>query len=61
MYRKGQGVPQNNVQAHMWFNLAAAQGSAKAREDREIVAEKMSPTQIGEAHKLARDWRPKKQ
>ncbi len=24
MYENGQGVPQDYVQAHMWFNLAAS-------------------------------------
>ncbi|MFN2150265.1 MAG: SEL1-like repeat protein, partial [Anaerolineales bacterium] len=26
MYSKGRGVPQDYVKAHMWLNLAAAQG-----------------------------------
>ena len=30
MYAKGQGVPQDYVRAHMWFNLAAAQGNKGA-------------------------------
>ncbi len=24
MYKNGQGVPQDHVQAHMWYNLAAS-------------------------------------
>ena len=32
MYEKGQGVPQDYVQAYMWFNLAAAQGTKGAAE-----------------------------
>jgi TPR repeat protein len=30
-YAKGQGVPHDDVQAHMWYNLAAAQGDADAQ------------------------------
>ena len=33
MYANGQGVPQDYVQAHKWFNLAAASRSGKAFRD----------------------------
>ena len=65
MYTKGQGVPQDHTVAvklaHMWFNLAAAQGHEQARENRDIIGDGMTPAQIAEAQRLARDWRPKKQ
>jgi hypothetical protein len=60
MYDNGQGVPQDYVQAHMWYNLAAAKGNQTARKNRDIVAKKMTPAQIAEAQRLAREWRPKK-
>jgi hypothetical protein len=59
MYRKGQGVTQNYVQAHMWFNFAAARGDKNARESRDRLAEQMTPEQIAEAQRLAREWKPK--
>ena len=59
MYSKGRGVPQDYVQAHMWVNLAAAQGIEDARELRDILAELMTPAQIAEAQRLAREWKPK--
>ena len=59
MYDRGQGVLQDYVQAHMWFNLAAAQGNERALENRDIVAKKMTSTQVAEAQKLAREWKPK--
>ena len=31
MYREGLSVPQDYVEAYMWFNLAAAQGHGKAK------------------------------
>ena len=40
MYRKGEGVPQSYVQAHMWFNLAATQGMEGAKETRDSIAKK---------------------
>ena len=56
MYFEGRGKLRDYVQAHMWFILAAAQGDEKAVEDREIVAGLMSPNQIAEAERLAREW-----
>jgi hypothetical protein len=60
MYANGQGVPQDYVQAHMWFNLGATAGDKDAVKNRDIVAAKMKPAQIAEAQKLAREWKPKK-
>lgn len=55
-YLEGRGVPQNYVLAHKWLNLAAAQGDQVATKIREHVAERMTPEQIAEAQKLAREW-----
>jgi uncharacterized protein len=60
MYEEGRGVPQDYVEAHKWWNLAAAQGNADAVKNRDIVAKRMTPAQIAEAQKLAREWKPKK-
>ncbi len=64
MYGKGLGIPQDYVQAHMWYNLAASrlptgEDRDRAAKNRDIVAERMTPAQISEAKKLAREWRPK--
>ena len=56
MYYNGEGVPQDYVQAHMWSNLAAAQGNANAVANRDIAASLMTPAQIAEAQRLAREW-----
>jgi TPR repeat protein len=55
MYSDGRGVVQDYVRAHMWFNLAAAKGDADSVKQRTIVAKKMTPQQIAEAQKLARE------
>ena len=44
-----------NVCAHMWFNLAAAQGDANGVKNRDIVAKQMTTQQIAAAQKLARE------
>ena len=55
MYDNGQGVPLDDVRAHMWFNLAAVKGDADAVKNRDIAAKKMTPQQMAEAQKLARE------
>ncbi len=60
MYREGKGIPKDYVQAHMWYNLAAATWHFGAQEDRDALAELMTSEQIAEAQRLAREWRPKK-
>jgi hypothetical protein len=63
MYIKGQGVSENYIQAHKWLNLAAASSSGEIRDtavtNRDIVAKLMTPAQIAEAQRLAREWKPK--
>jgi TPR repeat protein len=58
MYEWGYGVPQDYAQAHMWFNLAGASGDADAIKKRDTIARKMTPDQIAEAQRLAREWKP---
>ena len=53
MYAIGQGVPIDYVRAHMWFNLVAVKGAGG--KNRDILAKKMTPQQIAEAQKLARE------
>ena len=59
MYYNGQGVPQDYIQAHMWLNLSAAQGNKVAVQNRDLIASKMSPEQVAQAQRLAREWKPK--
>lgn len=56
MYALGRGVDQDNITAHKWFNLAAAQGDVRARTEREALASEMSRDEVVEAQKLARAW-----
>ncbi len=58
-YMKGQGVPQDYAQAYMWVNLAVVQGREDARKARDILAEQMTPAQMDEARRLAREWKAK--
>jgi TPR repeat protein len=56
-YDNGLGVPQDKVRAYMWFNLSAAQGRESAAAFRDLIARRMTPAQIAEAQKLAREWK----
>ncbi len=59
MYEQGRGVPQDFIQAHMWYNLSAAHGEKRALERRDALTKQMTPAQIAEAQRLAREWTPK--
>jgi TPR repeat protein len=64
MYARGQGVPQDDVEAHKWFNIAAAYSTDKEPRDRAIrnrdrVEKEMTPAQIAEAQKRAKEWKKK--
>jgi uncharacterized protein len=58
VYSKGQGVPQDYVLAHMWANLGASYGDKGAVGNRDLIAKQMTPSQIEEAQRLARNWKP---
>lgn len=55
MLYEGDGVPQDYVYAHMWWNIASSQGFDGASDSRDRVAQEMTPDQIAEAQKLARE------
>lgn len=64
-YELGHGVPQDFVMAHMWYNLATAHAPdprswllTEATNRRDRLVNQMTPAQIAEAQKLARDWKP---
>jgi hypothetical protein len=47
----------------MWFNLAASRAKGDDEKQysaaRDSLATKMTPQEIADAHKLAREWQPK--
>jgi len=64
MYVAGGGVPKDPIQAHMWFNLAAANmvpgaGRKQAVANRMMIEAKLSSTEISRAQAMARNWQPK--
>ncbi len=59
MYEKGKGVPQDYANAAKWYRLAADQGLEKAAKGLEVLEKSMTPAQLAEAQRLAREWTPK--
>jgi len=59
MYFKGEGVPKDLVQAYKWAWLSAEQGVEQALLALDILENEMTPAQVAEAKRLAREWRPK--
>ena len=56
MYVGGRGVPEDDVLAYMWWNLAAAQGNEDAQEDKDRIEQQMTREQIAEGQRLSREW-----
>jgi len=50
------GVASDLIEAHMWFNLAAARGHEEAADMRAEIADEMSAREIAEAQRRARQW-----
>ncbi len=61
MYENGKGVPEDYVQAYKWYILAEAQGRREYEEYRDLLKQRMTPEQIAEAQRLAREFKPQKQ
>ena len=61
MFAFGEGVPQDFVRAYLWFNIAAAQGDKTAQKGRDLIVSQMTPDQIAEAQRMAREWIAKHQ
>ncbi|MBJ7309562.1 tetratricopeptide repeat protein [Rugamonas sp. CCM 8940] len=52
------GMPQDNVIAYMLWNLAAANGSSNAVEQRAMLIKSMTQEQIEEGQALSAAWKP---
>ena len=60
LYALGKGVLKDWVYAHMWGNIASSNGGENGGKVRDIAAKNMTPAQIAEAQKLARECVRKK-
>jgi len=53
-YYNGNGVLQDMIAAHMWFNIAAANGDREAVKVRDIAVDELSSSGIVKAQKRAK-------
>jgi hypothetical protein len=67
LYAEGSGVPKDPVEAYMWFTLSLSMGESTGTEDpflkqttslRDSLARRMTPEQIEESLKRAKEWKP---
>jgi uncharacterized protein len=63
-FEESHGVAQDYVEAYIWFSLAAGGASETtlrnvAVSGRDRVANQMTPEEIAEAQRMAREWKPK--
>jgi TPR repeat protein len=58
MYYEGQGVKQDYLLASMWAELAGMHGDAEALKLKDTVAHLITPAQLAEAQRMAREWKP---
>jgi TPR repeat protein len=57
MYQHGEGVPQDDVLAYMWYNLAAANGIDIAPRSKAFLENfVLTREQIAEAQRMSREW-----
>ena len=59
-YATGEGVLKDYVTAHMWANLAAAEGKENSgKKIKDILTKHMTKEQIAEAQKMSSEWMAK--
>ena len=62
LYRFGKGVPQDFVQAYVWFSIAASRATGgeydSIAEMRDFAAAKMTAAQRAQAKRLINAWKP---
>jgi TPR repeat protein len=60
MYDNGTGVIQDNNYAYMWWNFAASSGDKGAVKNRDLIAKRMTPSQLEKAQRLIQECARKK-
>jgi hypothetical protein len=61
LYVNGKGVPKDFVLAYTWLSLSArntVSGTSEAERQRDMLSSRMTSSQIAEAKKHVREWRP---
>ena len=56
VYEQGRGVPQDDMLAYMWFDIASRQGRKETENIKMKTATRLSPELRQEAENLAEEW-----
>jgi TPR repeat protein len=60
MYALGRGMESDLVQANKWISIAAEQGDKDAQTALTQIAAKLTPEQLAESKKLAKEWQERR-
>lgn len=58
IYYEGRGIPQNLIQAYVWYSLSARGGNSRAADQLVQVTAELSPDQMTEAQQRLDEWAP---
>ena len=58
-FYNGDGVAKDWVEAYKWLLLPARQGNEDAKKNMTVLESKLTPEQIAEGQKRARDFKPR--
>jgi len=58
-YYNGEGVAKDYVEAYKWLLLAARQGDEDAKKNLTALESKLTPEQIADGQKRAREFKPR--
>lgn len=56
MFARGEGVAADSIQAYKWLTLASTGGNVDSKQARELLQERMNPSEISEAQRLAEEF-----
>jgi len=56
MYHRGEGVPEDGVQAYAWWSIAATLGFPEAKWDKRYLKNEMTRDQIAKGQELAVEY-----
>tara|TARA_B100000686_G_scaffold57111_1_gene61320 strand:- start:11067 stop:11690 length:624 start_codon:yes stop_codon:yes gene_type:complete len=59
LYENGDGIKKDYIKAHMWFSLASKKNII-AKDERDRITKKLSPSQLNDSLKMARECEKKK-
>ena len=60
MLHSGRGVARDDTEAYMWLLVSESNSGPSTREQRDLLASELQPSQIAEAEQRAAKWKPRR-